>query len=206
MCRIFFSGLVVLILASCSASKRMEKNRYYFNLATSSENSNEYVLVVKFYSKAIRFHKKDTLAYHGRGLCKNYLGDLNGASKDFDKALQLNLNYYEAYSNRGMVKVKQEKYEEALIDFNKSIEIKPGYNEALLGKGSVYFKKRDFRSAIECYTRVLNYDSTNALVYFQRGQSFFEWDKLNAACADWHKANQLGFTDAKALMRKHCSK
>jgi tetratricopeptide (TPR) repeat protein len=197
---------IVFLLFSCSVTKRKEMNEHYFNLAVESDRSKDYAVAIKLYSKAIRYHKKDTTAYNARGTCKYHSGDLKGALKDYEKAIELNNKFHYAYSNRALIKFDQENYEGALNDFNKALELKPGFADALLGKGAVYHKKRDFRTAVECYTRVLNADSTDSYAYYNRGLSFFEWDKLNAACADWHKANQLGEADAKVLMRKHCSK
>jgi Flp pilus assembly protein TadD len=51
------------------------------------------------------------------------LGDLDGATSDFNKAIEMDSRDYEAYVNRGLVLMMQSRNPEAERDFNYALKL-----------------------------------------------------------------------------------
>ena len=63
--------------------------------------------------------------YLKRGCAKYYLGDINGAIKDFDEYSSLVPNEFYVYGYRGDAKIKLNDFNGALADFRKFLELEP---------------------------------------------------------------------------------
>ena len=70
--------------------------------------------------------------YSSRGLCKEHLGDYEGALKDYNEGLELEANYSYLYLRRGKLYLEMERTEEAANDFVKLCQldtvVNPGSN------------------------------------------------------------------------------
>jgi predicted Zn-dependent protease len=62
-------------------------------------------------------------------------------------------------------------YHEALSDFNRILDQEPEDVEVVIHMAETKVEMKDYLGAIEDYTYILKYDSTNAMVYFRRAQA-----------------------------------
>lgn len=100
------------------------------------------------------------------------------------------------------MKVSLSDYQGAIADFSKGIEIKPTAVSYFL-RASAKSLLEKWRSAIEDYTKAIEYDSKYALAYHMR-----EIAKLvlgdSGGCSDLKKATDLGELAAKEDLKKYC--
>ena len=73
-----------------------------------------------------------------------------------------------------------------------------------VNKGNAKDSIGDFKGAIEDYNKAIevNPDYTNA--YYNRGIVKYTLGNTDEACLDWHKASELGLTEAGELIKQYC--
>jgi hypothetical protein len=65
-------------------------------------------------------------------------------------------------------------------------------------------EKEDYSGAIEDYTASIELYPSDPETYFQRGLVKVTMNNKYDACLDFKRAEDLGSTDAKALIKKNC--
>ena len=161
---------------------------------------------------------EDNLMYWGLDLyCKGYEFDckLDGygamadpKSQDFPKMdTSLGDHYFElameAYNKRNLGM--------AIIYFSTAIKINPkdpnSWYSRAIAKDELHTWKaarRDYDEAIKDYSKAILLDPTNAMAYFNRGNSKFSKGDKQSACTDWKKAKELGADYAQERIDDHC--
>jgi tetratricopeptide (TPR) repeat protein len=62
----------------------------------------------------------------------------------------------------------------------------------------------DFPGAISDFTRAIRFDSNSSAPYANRGFAYlFSGDTIRA-CADWHKADEMGHPLSKGFIQLYC--
>ena len=140
------------------------------------------------------------MAYHHRGLARNYVKDYKLALGDFDKALAINGKYAEAYTNRGTSKFYLGDYEGALKDYNQALELRPKDITSLNHRGMVKNALEDHLGAIKDFNQVLKFDPGIANAYLDRGNAKFYLGYPDKAIEDFSQAIALNpeYADAYA--------
>jgi tetratricopeptide (TPR) repeat protein len=154
---------------------------------------------VEFFSGRIRSNPKDDYAYAGRGVAKQYLGDLEGATKDLTEAVGLSPSSSVWRNNRGVAFADKKDFDRALADFNEAVRLEPKYGLAFVNRASVYVTQKEFDKAIADYSAAILLDPKDADLYSSRGIAYEKKKDFEAAVADYEKATQLDPNDPATL-------
>ncbi|NWV23901.1 RPAP3 protein, partial [Origma solitaria] len=166
---------------------------------------------------ALALDKNYIKAYARRGAARFALKNLQGAKEDYEKVLELDANNLEAKNE--LKKINQalsskENSEEkdfedgvrrGLTDEEKQrIEDQQLKQKAIAEKdlGNGYFKEGKYEAAIECYTRGIAADGTNALLPANRAMAYLKIEKYKEAEDDCTQALLLDASYSKAFARR----
>ena len=82
----------------------------------------------------------------------------------------------------------------------------PNFTDAIVNRAANKDEAGEYDAAIKDYTHVIELEPENAMAYFNRGNSKLNKDDKSGACADWHKALELGAGYAQERIDQHCTK
>ncbi|XP_064364365.1 RNA polymerase II-associated protein 3 isoform X1 [Dromaius novaehollandiae] len=166
---------------------------------------------------ALALDKNYTKAYARRGAARFALKNLQGAKEDYEKVLELDANNFDAKNELKKIyqalsskeSSEQKETEDAvkpeLSDGEKRhIEEQQLKQKAVMEKdlGNAYFKEGKYEAAIECYTRGIAADGTNALLPANRAMAYLKIQKYEEAEDDCTQALLLDPSYSKAFARR----
>ncbi|XP_064304490.1 RNA polymerase II-associated protein 3 isoform X1 [Phalacrocorax carbo] len=165
---------------------------------------------------ALALDKNYTKAYARRGAARLALKNLQGAKEDYEKVLELDANNFEAKNELKKIdqalspkeSSEQKEFGDAvqpeLADKEKCIEDQQLKQKAITEKdlGNGYFKEGKYEAAIECYTRGIAADGTNALLPANRAMAYLKIEKYQEAENDCTQALLLDASYSKAFARR----
>lgn len=146
----------------------------------------EYQLALADFDKAISLQADIPLYFIARSMAYFKLGNLDAAHKDQDIALQLsekdalirpefNIGTYEGHLDWA------EDY------YARAIQTRPGSFYACQGRADAYRANHEFDKAIADYTRALEINSREPLLYLGRGKSYKAKDDKDRSAADFRQ-------------------
>ncbi|KAM9247836.1 RNA polymerase II-associated protein 3 isoform 2-T2 [Leptosomus discolor] len=166
---------------------------------------------------ALALDKNYTKAYARRGAARFALKNLQGAKEDYEKVLELDANNFEAKSELKKIdqalsskeSSEQKEFEDVVrpefTDEEKQrIEDQQLKQKAITEKdlGNGYFKEGKYEAAIDCYTRGIAADGTNALLPANRAMAYLKIEKYEEAENDCTQALLLDASYSKAFARR----
>ncbi|XP_042671578.1 RNA polymerase II-associated protein 3 isoform X1 [Centrocercus urophasianus] len=165
---------------------------------------------------ALALDKNYTKAYARRGAARFALKNFQGAKEDYEKVLELDANNFEAKNELKKIEQalssessKQKEFEEAVKseltdNERRCIEEEQLKQKAVTEKdlGNGYFKEGKYEAAIECYTRGIAADGTNALLPANRAMAYLKIQKYEEAENDCTQALLLDASYSKAFARR----
>lgn len=166
---------------------------------------------------ALALNKNYIKAYARRGAARFALQNFEGAKKDYEKVLELDVDNFEAKSELrkieqalGSKKNSETKEPGACKSVEiteqevKEIEEQQLKQKALAEKdlGNGYFKEGKYEAAIECYTRGIAADGTNALLPANRAMAYLKIQKFKEAEEDCSQALLIDSSYSKAYARR----
>ncbi|NXE13796.1 RPAP3 protein, partial [Lophotis ruficrista] len=166
---------------------------------------------------ALALDKNYTKAYARRGAARFALKNLQGAKEDYEKVLELDADNFEAKNELKKIdqalslkeNSEQKEFEDAVRpeltdEEKKRIEDQQLKQKAITQKdlGNGYFKEGKYEAAIECYTRGIAADGTNALLPANRAMAYLKIEKYEEAENDCTRALLLDASYSKAFARR----
>ncbi|NXG16488.1 RPAP3 protein, partial [Grallaria varia] len=166
---------------------------------------------------ALALDKTYFKAYARRGAARFALKNFQGAKEDYEKVLELDANNFEAKNELKKIdqalsskeSSEQRKIEDAartaLTDGEEQhMEEQQLKQKAIAEKdlGNGYFKEGKYEAAIECYTRGIAADGTNALLPANRAMAYLKTEKYEEAENDCTQALLLDASYSKAFARR----
>ncbi|EMP31919.1 RNA polymerase II-associated protein 3 [Chelonia mydas] len=143
---------------------------------------------------ALALNKNYTKAYSRRGAARFALQNLEGAKEDYEKVLELDPDNFEAKNelqkiDQALTSKENSQQNEAeevgkklelTEEEKKQIEEQQLKQKAIAEKdlGNGYFKEGKYEAAIECYTRGIAADGTNALLPANRAMAYLKIQKF----------------------------
>jgi len=156
-------------------------------------NSRQYKKIPPLLAKPINNTRQEAkrllrLAYAQMGL-KNQ----DSARKYFNKILEINENSLDARAGLAKIALKNKNIPAIEKQINLILKVEPSHSEALLIKARTANLKGQSKQAIEIYSKILDNDSENMSVYFDRATARLAILDLKGAQNDVNKIKeQLG--------------
>ncbi|MCS6822276.1 MAG: tetratricopeptide repeat protein [Microscillaceae bacterium] len=187
-----------------------------------------YLEVLEYFEKAIQFAPQEADNYYSRGLVYWLLQQDNKALADLEKALELKPNFSTVHILRGKIYWKQGLQEEACAEWENAaykgnlkaydqlkqycqkierLPVKPQTGltaEQYLEGGKSKFKSKLYKEAEEYFTFAIQIDRRLKEAYYWRGLARLNMKQVDAACADWRKAKDLGDYTVNQFLNDHC--
>jgi|GEM_PF-5013247 len=114
---------------------------------------------------------------------------------------QVAVDYYKKANEKFLKK----DFKGAKKNYTKAIEANPKFIDAYISRGRLKHNEfQDDLGAIEDYNKAIELSPRYANTYFYRANAYRNLKNLVSACADWQTAGDLGSTDAKESIHKHC--
>jgi tetratricopeptide (TPR) repeat protein len=108
------------------------------------------------------------------------------------------------FNDLGVAKVKKGEYKEAFRFFEYAQQYNPGNTDVCINLGNVYVNLMMLPEAAQQFGRVISMKPASAEAYLFRGNTLHQMMNVDAACADWQKALELGMKQAGAMIEKYC--
>ncbi|XP_065698002.2 RNA polymerase II-associated protein 3 [Patagioenas fasciata] len=187
------------------------------NRASAFYRMKKYSVAESDCNLALALDKNYTKAYARRGAARFALKNLQGAKEDYEKVLELDANNFEAKNELKKIhqalsskeSAEQKGLEDAVRpeltdEEKKCIENQQLKQKAITEKdlGNGYFKEGKYEAAIECYTRGIAADGTNALLPANRAMAYLKIEKYEEAEQDCTQALLLDASYCKAFARR----
>ncbi|XP_057343494.1 RNA polymerase II-associated protein 3 [Manis pentadactyla] len=164
---------------------------------------------------AIALDRSYAKAYGRRGAARFVLQKLEDARKDYEKVLELEPNNFEAMNelrkiNQALPSKENSYPKEAFAKITsaegerRQIEEQQNKQQAVSEKdrGNGFFKEGKYERAIECYTKGIAADGTNALLPANRAMAYLKMQKYEEAEKDCTQAVLLDGSYSKAFARR----
>jgi len=171
-------------------------------------------LAIKYFSDAIRLHRKSTQAYINRGTAYFETNNCKLAIRDLNTSINLSPNHSLAYNNRGLCHRKNRDYAKAKRDFKKAISLNPRYSQAYYNLGLTNVDAKEYKQAIHNFMMAVKVGPNNKAAkrklstieanYFKRGLARFKARNFSGASSDFKtvlKINPKHIT-ADALIKR----
>ncbi|XP_067855504.1 RNA polymerase II-associated protein 3 isoform X2 [Heptranchias perlo] len=186
------------------------------NRASTFLKKKKYAVAESDCNLAIALDSSFLKAYLRRGAARFKLKNFQGAKEDFEMVLNLDAENFEACSELRKVNeaLASEQCNKDQNQSNKTEEIDANEEKKLIETqakqqaifekdlGNEYFKQGKYLEAIECYTRGMAADGTNALLPANRAMAYLKLEKFAEAETDCSQAISLDNTYSKAFARR----
>lgn len=182
---------ITLLLMSFGAGAQNYIARDNFQKGEIELHLGDFKEAIKYYNKAIAYHKTYTDAYFSRGKIHFLLEQREAAFDDFHKAKELDSAYHKAWFYIGMLYFRAKDYELANEYFTKTLEINPMYAIAYNYRAEAYKELGLTTPSIEDYTKAIQLEPKQVALYFGRGKCYMMQENYTEAARDFGKAIQI---------------
>lgn len=188
-----------------------------------------YDSAIECYTRGMDTDPSSPVLPTNRAACFFRLNKFAVAESDCNLAIALDARYITAYIRRAAARAALHKHQDALEDYEAVLKLDPGNPEAqteiqklqqVLGSsasdaeqrkqqaveqkdtGNAYFKEGKYEAAVECYSRGMEADGTNALLPANRAMAYIKLHRFSEAEQDCSAALALDASYAKAFARR----
>jgi tetratricopeptide (TPR) repeat protein len=132
-------------------AKSVNKNapNHHADLGLLQLEDERFTEAILNFDTAIALDPQNGELYINRGLAKEKLNDLEGASRDFDKALRIDSEWPKAWFVQGNNFMKQKKWQEALENYTVAITYDEHYASAYYNRAIVKYNLGEQKQACE---------------------------------------------------------
>ena len=88
--------------------------------------------------------------------------------------------------------------------YSRAIELNPKHIQALNNRGIMRGSLGDFNGSLQDFNYAISLKANYAEAWYNRGIIRYQTGQSPDACNDWHKAAQLGFSQAQNAIRNYC--
>jgi len=130
------------------------------------------------------------------------LPHLNKAAELADKGDSLTLN--KVYVTMGAAYQKLGDTKGAMEQYSKALAINKSNPNVFLYRGNLYYQRESFGQALSDFKKVLDLDPNNHVARYNLGMCYFRQGEKRNACDSFHKACELGNTNACKMVISKC--
>ena len=137
-----------------------------------------------------------------RGAFQDALPHLNKAAELADQADSLTLN--KVFVTMGAAYQKLGDSQQAMEQYSKALSINNSNPNVFLYRGNLYYQRESYGQAVTDFKRVLELDPNNHVAQYNLGMCYFKQGEKKNACDSFHKACELGNTNACKMVISKC--
>ena len=178
------SALEALDAAHAQAEARPGDAEAHGMLALAYEVNGRKTEAVEAYANAAALDGSDPVWPFHRALCKNSLGDADGALSDLDEVVRRFPNLAAARFRRGVWRLGAGDLDGALEDFEFAVRAAPDDARMAVGLGSALVERGEYGRAIEVLSGALEDLPENGAAHFSRGRAYRAVGRLDEAERD----------------------
>lgn len=125
---------------------------------------------VEHFDAALAQDRQSAIALAGRARAKQRLGDIEGATADYDAAIRADGDLVEARAGRCWLDLNQgREFQRALRDAEAAVAVEPGNVEAQLCRGVLQLRDGEWIAAKASFDAALAVEAGNPMALFGRG-------------------------------------
>lgn len=170
-----------------------------------AENSGNRLEAKQAFDNALKLDRKNSDAFHHRGLALLRAGEKNGAIRDFTQAVTLNPGDDRAYYMRGLAFARENKDREAIRDFSRAIKINDRFFQAYVQRGLALDRSGKAPDALKDLTRAIELNPGDPRAYLNRGAVHSKLGHEQEAKDDFTKALRIDQRKALSDVRSDAS-
>jgi tetratricopeptide (TPR) repeat protein len=177
----------------------------YYNRGIALAAKNKLTDAIKDYDRSVSLGNSSSAVYYNRANAKRRKGLYDSAIEDYNKAISIDPRYPLAFFNRGLTKSAKKNQEGAIKDIDKAISLDPNNHLFYNGKGVSYMNMGKYEDAVKEFDRSVQLNPGFGQAFYNRGYAKFNGlGDLSGACADWNKALQLDYRQARRYLDQYC--
>lgn len=154
------------------------------------------------YTRALMADPFNPVGWFNLGVAYEQQGILTNAAECYKKAISLQSDYHDAYINLGNVYAKSDDPNGAIGVFGRALVLFPNSADAYYNLGYVLHSSGDSEKAAQAFESAIRSDSSYATAYFNLALIKKHQGERDASQALLNKAAQLGFEEARRLLRE----
>jgi len=104
----------------------------------------------------------------------------------------------------GLIYFEKRDFDKALENFDLAIEKAPAYGLAYYNRGTMLGQQKYYKQSLDDLNRAAKYLPNDSRIFMNRGMAYFFTNKLEKACEDWHKAADMGNSEAIKAVGIYC--
>jgi len=159
----------------------------YYHLSKAYLGKNENDSAILYINKAIKILPKDADCYYSRGNIYLNIKDYKNAINNYTISIKYNPKMDIAYNNRGFAYKEINDDSDSKKDFINALKINPNNKFANYNLGSTYASENNYDKALYYFTKVIFIDSTDSIVYRDRGYIYLMKNLKAEAKSDFKK-------------------
>ena len=163
------------------------------NLGLAYISKGDFENALRVLDEAIVIDPGQAVLYFLKGNALTGLKKYPEAEAALTGALTRSPGYADAWLKRGILYTDHMgAYDKGIADFRKVLELQPGDKNASVNMGLCYYKKNMAKEALEIFTREINADPGDGMLYYLRSLAFTRDGDFEQAYTDMTKAKNLG--------------
>lgn len=141
-------------------------------------------------------------AYLNRGYCKEQLGDITGAIRDYKSAANCDPNTYEPHAALALLYSSQGMKHEAIIEFDTSLIMNPLFATGFYQRAMLRTELDDYGGALQDFDRTIALEPGNQDAFINRGVLKFRMQQFDSALEDLDQAIRINDGSAEAWLNR----
>lgn len=162
-------------------------------------DAERYTEAIECFDKAIKSNRKNSYAYHKRGLAFQELKKLDKSLEDFNEAIKLNPANEAFYDSQIDVLREQGKFDQAIAAAELIIKNCGDSASARQSIALTCYKKKDYKKALEVLKEATRLAPKDAYNSHLSGLCHAELQMIDAAMSDYNRAIGLNDQDVDSL-------
>lgn len=159
----------------------------YVLLGDLTQQKRQYRQARLYLAKALQMAPYDGEAYFYTGLLDARQGDTLSGIALMERALELKPRFLPAYVELTSIHTRLREYDQAREINRVGLKYFPKESALHYTRGGLYYSQKRLDSALICYRKAINYDTTNYMADFYAGIIYLKWNSIPQAIKSFQK-------------------
>lgn len=162
-------------------------------------------LALKDFNFSVGLDSSDYRSLYNRGNAHYLQQNFDLAIQDYDKALRLDPKVADIYINRGNALVQLENYNQAILDYQFALKLDDSNYLTHFNLARTLYLINQHDEAQLSFNNCLAIYQTFAPAHYFLGMIALEKNELEASCLHLQQAAELGYQQAKEVLKIYCN-